>query len=75
MCTISLPYNSHSQIEKNCMAIDCLTPGLWQFLRNVGIKHIMLFSTIVTFLQIKFILKCLFNLLVYFIGLLVIRNE
>ena len=38
-------------------------------------SNIMLLSTIVTVSQMKFIFKCLLNSLVYFIGLLVIRNE
>ena len=43
--------------------------------RELSVSDIMFFSTIVTVLQTKFILKCLFNSLVYFIGLQVIRNE
>ena len=36
---------------------------------------IMLLSNCLTVLEIKLIFKCLLNSLLYFIGLLVIRNE
>ena len=43
--------------------------------RETLTSNIILLSTIVTVSQIKFALKCLLNSLLYFIGLLVIRNE